>query len=176
MYNLNALESLSFFKRGALYAGSHGKLLSDFRIQSKLMNTDFTAGQYTEVTMAWMLGYFRFQTGLYLKVDISPYLDRDGIDFILAAGRNTCRINIKFNKPSKSDVADTDDRYDLCVRVWSDPSVTYTPEPAERQTGCEALMSMLCTVYKKRVVSDEFENRHDMALVINDAWKKNTNN
>ena len=67
--DINEARELAKFKRDAFYAGTHKKMFSDFRLEG-LQKTDFPAGKYMEVVVAWMLGYFRKITGLYLKVDI----------------------------------------------------------------------------------------------------------
>ena len=152
MYNYQQLQQLAWFKRQALMAGKRGLLFSNFRINSKLTDTDFSEGQYIEVVMSWMLGYFCFVTKTSMFIDVSAKLDSEGIDFKLR-GAEHATINLKFNKPSESDVADTDDRCDWCVRVWPSPEVRHAPEPKKRQTGSEAIADVLSTVYKISTIS-----------------------
>lgn len=51
-------QVLARFKIAALKSGTRRELFSEFHKSSKLGYTNFTAGHYIEIVMAWMLGYF----------------------------------------------------------------------------------------------------------------------
>lgn len=164
----NQLKSLAVFKQKALKAGVNRMLFSEFSNDRniKLYNSNFPAGQYMEIVMAWMLGYFSTISGINLRVYMTENLDRNGIDYSLKCGYISKTVNMKFNRPSSSDVADTDDRYDACIRTWP------AADAKKTQTGSEALTSMLRCVLREDVIQQVFVDHPEFKGVIDKTWEK----
>ena len=162
-------KSLSKYKINAFHAGQKGVLFSMYREDSKLWTTELTSGKYMEVVVAWMLGYFYFSTGVNVYVNMRWQKDVfDGIDFVLRYVGEECTVNLKFDRLAESDTADTDTRYDRCVRVY--PSVPIVSK--KTQTGEEVAKSILCCVLQASVVSKLFSEHPDMTAAFNGIWEK----
>lgn len=164
----NQLKDLARFKQLALKAGINRVLFSEFSNSRKykLYNSNFPAGQYMEIVMAWMLGYFCAISGINLRVYMTWQLDHDGVDFSLKCGFVSKTVNMKFNRPSSSDVADTDDRYDMCIRTWPAADAKRT------QTGTEALTSILHCVLRMDIIEKVFMDHPDLRAILDETWNK----
>ena len=158
-------QVLAKFKIAALKSGTRRELFSEFHKSSKLGYTNFTAGHYIEIVMAWMLGYFRAITGIRTNVTISWRADfYESTDFNIEVGGQSVTIDLKFNKPSSADIADTNDKVDNTVRVWS------------TQKGTEALLSVIGLVMPKKNIDWIFQEYPDMVAVIDRVWKSASSN
>lgn len=175
--DIEEAKKLEDFKKEAFKAGLACRLFSDFRVDSGLCETDFAAGKYMEVVIAWMLGYFRTNTGLYMKVSMKWQSDLfDASDFRIV----TCDtegeaidLNLKFDRDALSDTADDDDR-SIVVR-------TYPIEPGhatskKTQDGMTAFKSFLSCVLRKSTILRAFKGREDMVAMINSVWETNSKN
>lgn len=175
--DINSAKKLARFKSDAFKAGLSRNLFSDFRIDSGLCNTDFAAGKYMEVVMAWMLGYFRINTGLYMKVGMKWQADvYDASDFRIVTSDtegDAVDINLKFDRDATSDVADTDER-SIAVRTY--PVVPGHAESKKTQDGMTAFKSFLSCVFRRSTILRAFEGREDMVAMINSVWDISSRN
>jgi hypothetical protein len=145
-------------------------MFSDFRLEG-LSNTDFPAGKYMEVVMAWMLGYFRSVTGLFMKVDIDWRADLfEGTDFKIMTNDSVryVRINLKFDKD-----ADDDPR---AVTVCTYPAAPGHADSKKTQNGMEAIHSVLSCVFSEATIIRAFEEREELIGVIMSVWDVNSRN
>ena len=105
-------KTLSDFKNVAVLYGTKRRLFTEFWDEVKLGSTDFLGGQYMEVVMSWMLGYFRGITGLCLDIPINERQDKDqGIDFKFKTqdlDGYPESIDMKFDKNELHDTARSD--------------------------------------------------------------------
>lgn len=156
---------LAKFKIAALKSGTRRELFSEFHKSSKLGYTNFTAGHYIEIVMAWMLGYFRAITGIRTDVTISWRSDfYESTDFDIEIGGQRATLDLKFNKPSSADTADTNDKVDYTIRVWP------------IQKGTEALSSVIGLVMPQKNIDWIFSEYPDMAAVVDKVWKNASSN
>lgn len=151
---------LAKFKIAALKSGTRRELFSEFHKASKLGYTNFTAGHYIEIVMAWMLGYFRAITGIRTDVTISWRKDvYESTDFDIEIGGQKATLDLKFDKSSSADTADMNDQVDYTVRVWS------------TQKGVEALSFVIGLVMPQKNIDWIFSEYPDMAAVVDKVWK-----
>lgn len=174
--DINEARELAKFKRDAFYAGTHKKMFSDFRLEG-LQKTDFPAGKYMEVVVAWMLGYFRKITGLYLKVDIKWEEDLfEATDFKIATNDTDfrpVRINLKFDRDGSSDAADFDSRY-ITARTY--PAAPGHADSKKTQNGMEAMHSILSCVFEESTIIRAFEGREELVGIMMSVWDVNSQN
>ena len=136
-------KNLSGFKRLALFAGTSRIDFQEFSHDSRLGNTNFAAGKFMEVVMAWMLGYFRTVTLTYLKIEITEVDDKVyGIDFYFKAPVEVA-VDMKFDKDEKDDKSVSSYRREV-VRTY--PVLPGKSSSKKVMTGAEALRSILFPV------------------------------
>jgi hypothetical protein len=162
--DIKMAKELQRLKRGAFWHGVDGGLFSDYRINSGLMNTDLPAGKYMEVVMAWMLGYFRTMTHLFVKVNIYWRDDLfESTDFVI----NGVKIDQKFD----------DDRYYPGLKSVIARTYPATPNITKKtQTGVEALRSILSCVFDKATIERSVSGREDLSAMLNSVWEANSSN
>jgi len=171
--DINNAKELMVFKRKAFKAGLSKKMFSDFRLEG-LSNTDFPAGKYMEVVMAWMLGYFRSVTGLFMKVDIDWREDLfEGTDFKIMTNDSAryVRINLKFDRDASSDIADNDSRY-VTARTY--PAAPGHADSKKTQNGMETMHSVLSCVFSEATIIRAFEEREELVGIMMSVWDVNS--
>lgn len=170
-------RTLSQFKIAALNAGSKGVFFSEFRKDSGLWKTDFPAGKFMEIVMAWMLGYYRTATQTWLRVTINEHLDRkEGIDFCIEVknhGSIFCNIDMKFDKDQDSDWHQSNSSVTV-VRTY--PSTPGKASSRATMTGVDALREVLSTVLSQEVVDRSLFEKTEVKAILNSVWEKYSSN
>lgn len=162
-------ETLSDYKNLGVLYGTKRKLFSEFWEEVKLGSTNFPGGQYMEVVMSWMLGYFRGITGLWLDIIINETQDKSqGIDFKFKTqdlDGYPESIDLKFDKDEDHDV-NRSDHNRLVVRVY----------PAKKgrsgriMVGIQALIEVLSVAFNKSTLERNLSGRDDFKAMINAVW------
>lgn len=165
----NEPKTLSDFKNVAVLYGTKRRLFSEFWEEMKLRNTNFPGGQYMEVVMAWMLGYFRGITGLWLDITINERQDKaQGIDFKFKTqdldGYPEC-IDMKFDKDELHDTARSDANR-LVVRTYP----TKKGKSKYTMVGMEALIEVLSVAFNRSTLERNLSGRDDFKAMINSVW------
>lgn len=162
-------ETLSDFKNVGVIYGTNRKLFSEFWEEVKLGNTTFPGGQYMEIVMAWMLGYFRAVTGLWLDITVNERQDKyQGIDFKFKTSDldyYTESIDMKFDKDELHDTARSDDNR-LVVRTYP----TEKGKSGHTMVGMEALMEVLSVAFNRSTLDRNLDGRDDFKAMINSVW------
>lgn len=164
-----APTTLSDYKNVGVIYGTKRKLFSEFWEEVKLGSTDFPGGQYMEVVMSWMLGYFRSVTGLWLDITINEKLDREqGIDFKFKTqdldGYPEC-IDMKFDKDELHDTARSDHNR-LVVRTYP----TKKGKSERTMVGMQALVEVLSVAFNRSTLERNLSGRDDFKAMINSVW------
>lgn len=164
-----APETLSDYKNIAVLYGTKRKLFSEFWEEVKLGNTTFPGGQYMEIVMSWMLGYFRGITGLWLEITINEVQDKSqGIDFKLKTqdlDGYPESIDLKFDKDENYD-ANRSDHNRLVVRVYP----TKKSRSGRTMVGMEALIEVLSVAFNRSTLERSLSGRDDFKAMINAVW------
>jgi hypothetical protein len=127
-----------------------------------------------EVVMAWMLGYFRSVTGLFMKVDIDWREDLfEGTDFKIMTNDSAryVRINLKFDRDASSDIADNDSRY-VTARTY--PAAPGHADSKKTQNGMETMHSVLSCVFSEATIIRAFEEREELVGIMMSVWDVNS--
>lgn len=157
--------TLSDFKNVAFIMATHRRLFSEFAAKTELVNTKFQGGKYMEIVMAWMLGYFRSISHVYMNVEISEYLDKNfHIDFNFQRG--SVGVDMKFDKDEKDDTH-VPSEYVKIARTY--PSRPGNSSSKTVMTGVEALRTVLEAVYPPYVI-DGTLNSPEFSGIINALW------
>ena len=166
-----APESLSDYKNIAVLFGTKRRLFTEFWEEVKLGNTDFPGGQYMEIVMSWMLGYFRGVTGLHLYIIINEIQDKkQGIDFKFKTqdlDGYSESIDLKFDKDEDHDIARSDHNR-LVVRVYP----AKKGRSGRTMVGMEALIEVLSVAFNKSTLERSLSGRDDFKATINSVWAK----
>lgn len=161
--------TLSDYKNVGVLYGTKRKLFSEFWEEVKLGSTNFPGGQYMEVVMAWMLGYFRGITGLWLDITINETQDKSqGIDFKFKTqdlDGYSESIDMKFDKDELHDTARSDHNR-LVVRTYP------TKKGKSRYTmvGMQALVEVLSVAFNRSTLERSLNGRDDFKAMINAVW------
>ena len=162
-------KTLSDFKNVAVLYGTKRRLFTEFWDEVKLGSTDFPGGQYMEVVMAWMLGYFRGITGLWLDITINERQDKDqGIDFKFKTqdlDGYPESIDMKFDKNELHDTARSDANR-LVVRTYP----TKKGKGGYTMVGMEALIEVLSVAFNRSTLERSLNGRDDFKAIINAVW------
>lgn len=162
-------KTLSDFKNIAVLYGTKRRLFTEFWEEVKLGNTDFPGGQYMEIVMAWMLGYFRGITGLWLDITINEKLDKEqGIDFKFKTSDldyYTESVDMKFDKDELHDTARSDHNR-LVVRTYP----TEKGKSGYTMSGMEALIEVLSVAFNRSTLDRSLSGRDDFKAMINCIW------
>lgn len=157
------------YKRAAFKAGLNKKLFSDFKLESNLGKTNFPAGKYMEVVMAWMLAYFRKVSGLFMKVQMFWEEDLyEDTDFkIMSADSGYRRVDMKFD----NDYGESQNGVYI-IHVY--PSTPGHADSKKTQTGMEALTSILSVSFETSTLIRAMSGRKDLAALMNAVWQENS--
>lgn len=164
--------NLSSYKRGAFTYGAHLGLFSKFYDAAKLEKTEFPAGQFMEIIIAWMLGYFRTITGLYMFVKITEELDKHHkTDFDIKTNDvGEMWIDMKFDKDFDTSLSTKSWRL-----VVTYPSKKGHADSGRTMTGEEALKLILSEVFYQDTLDRVLSGREDFISLINDTWDRYSN-
>lgn len=162
-------ETLSDYKNLGVLYGTKRKLFSEFWEEVRLGDTEFPGGQYMEIVMSWMLGYFRGITGLWLDITINETQDKyQGIDFKFKTqdldGYYEC-IDLKFDKDKDHDTARSDHNR-LVVRTYP----TKKGKSKCTMVGMEALIEVLSVAFNRNTLERSLSGRDDFKAMINAVW------
>lgn len=162
-------ETLSDYKNLGVLYGTKRKLFSEFWEEVRLGDTEFPGGQYMEIVMSWMLGYFRGITGLWLDITINETQDKhQGIDFKFKTqdldGYYEC-IDLKFDKDKDHDTARSDHNR-LVVRTYP----TKKGKSKYTMVGMEALIEVLSVAFNRNTLERSLSGRDDFKAMINAVW------
>lgn len=162
--DIKLAQSLSNFRFNAFKAGMKKQLFSDYRVNSGLLYTDFPAGKYMEVVMAWMLGYFRVTTSLHVWFGTNWRDDLfKSTDFTI----NDIHIDMKFD----------DARYHAPRgSIIAETFPAKLGKAEKTQTGMEALHTVLACVFSESIVKRSLYGREDFATLINSVWESTSSN
>lgn len=161
------LNNLSSYKRAALKFGLNGHLFSSFNKAAKLGNTNFPGGKFMEIVMAWMLGYYIHETGVFCYIGINEELDKKfGIDFdITTRDAGNVGIDLKFDKDV--DASGSSKRI-VCIY----PNKKGHSSSGRTMTGEEALRRMLSEVFYPGTLDNSLSEREDFLSAINKVWSQ----
>lgn len=164
-----APETLSDYKNVAVLYGTKRKLFSEFWEEVKLGDTTFPGGQYMEIVMSWMLGYFRGVTGLWLDIIINEAQDKgQGIDFKFKTqdlDGYPESIDMKFDKDELHDTARSDHNR-LVVRTYP----TKKGKSKYTMVGMQALIEVLSVAFNRSTLERNLSGRDDFKAMINSVW------
>lgn len=161
--------TLSNYKNIAVLYGTKRRLFTEFWEEVRLGDTDFPGGQYMEIVMSWMLGYFRSVTGLWLDITINEAQDKSqGIDFKFKTqdlDGYPESIDLKFDKDEDHDV-NRSDHNRLVVRVYP----AKKGKSGRTMVGMEALIEVLSVAFNRSTLERSLNGRDDFKAMINAVW------
>lgn len=170
---------LAAYKNKALEAGSKKVSFKSFKEKTKLAYISFTRGHYMEIVMAWMLGYYRTVTKIYLRVEMSFKLDKQGCDFRFMKDRGDpfgTDVDMKFDKGPKDDDADLIKSH-IVIRTY--PVVPGKASNKKTMNGMQAVTAIL---QGAAFTPDELREqiffsksrKEELVSIINTLWREQT--
>lgn len=165
---------LARFKNGAFKAGVAKTPFDAFADEWELFNTEFSAGHYMEIVMAWMLGYYRTIVGIYLRVKMSFDLDIKGCDFRIMKDRRDffgVDVDMKFDKSPKDDNADLIKSH-VVARTY--PIEVGHASNGKTMFGVQALTSVLLAVFTADELRKQISGRKLFIKRVNAVWAEHS--